>query len=345
MVEDGAPYDAVVVVSFGGPEGPDDVAPFLANVTRGRDVPPERLAEVAERYQRFGGVSPLNASVRRFVAALEAELAARGRPLPVYWGNRNWRPFLADTVAEMAAAGVTRALAFVTSAFGSYSSCRQYLEDLEAARRVVGPAAPELHKLRLFYNHPRFVAAQAADLARALSRPGWGDARLVFTAHSIPAAMAAGCSYEAQLREACRLTAAAAGRAGGWTLAYQSRSGPAQVPWLGPDILDALRAAAAEGARRVVVTPVGFVADHFEVVWDLDVEAAAVAAGLGLELDRTATGGDRPELVALAAELVEERLDPGRPRAVLGALGAWPDACPADCCAPPGPRSRPGRRD
>jgi ferrochelatase len=326
-------YDAVLLVSFGGPEGMDDVRPFLANVLRGRHVPAERVEEVTRRYERFGGVSPLNAQNRALLAALEAELDSRGPRLPLYWGNRNWRPFLADTLARMAEDGVQRALAFVTSAFSSYSGCRQYLEDIARAREVLGAAAPSVEKLRVFYDHPGFVAAHASrvrDALAAIPAPERSACRLVFTAHSIPIAMAETSAYESQLREACRLVADTVGY-GVWQLAFQSRSGPPSQPWLGPDIADCLGELAREGAHAVVVSPIGFVSDHMEVVFDLDIEAAALAQGLGLRMVRAGTPGTHPEFVSMVRELILERTD-GLPPRRLSRLPPPPEECAADCC-------------
>ena len=239
------PYDAVLLVSFGGPEGPDDVLPFLENVTRGRGVPPERLRAVAEHYLARGGVSPINAQCRALLGALDAELRAAGHALPLYWGNRNWHPMLPDTVARMAANGVRRALALVTSATSSYSGCRQYLEDIEAARAAVGPAAPRIDKIRQYYDHPGFIEAAAENVRAALAEFGDADGRvrLVFCAHSIPVAMARTSEYEAQLREACRLVVERVPGAAAYDLVFQSRSGPPAVPWLEPDVNDSIRAA------------------------------------------------------------------------------------------------------
>ena len=333
------PYDAVVVVSFGGPEQPADVGPFLDNVLRGRPVPPERRAAVAGHYLHFGGRSPINDLNRALVAALRAELADHGPDLPVYWGNRNWHPLLSDTVAAMKADGVQRALAFVTSAYASYSGCHQYLEDIARARAAVGPGAPEIDKLRVFYNHPGFVAANADALRVALADAGPAAARVVFTAHSIPAAMAATSDYQAQLTATARLVMAEVDPAATveWSLVYQSRSGPPSVPWLGPDISDHLRHLAGAGTGPVVVAPIGFVADHMEVVYDLDVEAAEQAAGLGLSFVRAATAGTHPAFVTMIRQLIGERLDPSAPRLALGPDGPYHDTCRATCC--PAPRA------
>jgi ferrochelatase len=330
-------YDAFLLVSFGGPEGPDDVLPFLTNVTRGRNVPPERLAVVAEHYQHFGGVSPINAQCRELLAAISADFAAHGVDLPLYWGNRNWRPMLADTLAEMRDNGVQRAVAFVTSAYGGYSACRQYLEDLASARAAVGPGAPVVDKLRHFHDHPGFVEPHADAVRAALSTldPGRRP-RLVFTAHSIPVSMArtagpTGGRYEAQLQETARLVAGLAAPDLDWDLVWQSRSGPPQVPWLEPDINDHLEALAKAGVTDVVVSPIGFVSDHLEVVWDLDTEAATTAKQLGLGYARAATPGTDPRFVAMIRDLVAERV--GGPQRRLGTLPLW-DVCPSDCCTP-----------
>ncbi|MEV4465846.1 ferrochelatase [Micromonospora echinofusca] len=336
-------YDAVVLVSFGGPERPEDVMPFLQNVTRGRGVPPERLAEVAEHYQHFGGVSPINEQCRELLAAIREDFAANGVDLPVYWGNRNWHPMLADTVAQMRDDGVTHALAFVTSAYGGYSSCRQYQEDIAAARAAVGPDAPPIDKIRQFWDHPGFVEPHADAVRAALGRldPAKRDStRLVFTAHSIPNSMAAnagphGGRYEAQLTEAARLVHAAAAPELPWDLVWQSRSGPPQVPWLEPDVNDHLRTLAEAGTTAVVLSPIGFVSDHLEVVWDLDTEARQTAGQLGLDFVRAATPGVDPRFVAMVRELVRERIEPDGValRRRLGELPMW-DTCPTVCCVP-----------
>jgi ferrochelatase len=325
-------HDAVLLVSFGGPEGMDDVRPFLANVLRGRPVPAERIAEVGRHYERFGGVSPLNEQNRALLAALEAELAAHGPRLPLYWGNRNWRPLLADTLARMAEDGVRRALAFVTSAFSSYSGCRQYLEDIARAQATVGPTAPVVEKLRVFYDHPAFVAAHADRVREALAALPQSEraACLVFTAHSIPLAMAETSRYESQLREACRLVAEAVGY-GEWHLAFQSRSGPPSQPWLEPDISERLRDLAQAGVHEVVVSPIGFVSDHMEVVYDLDIEAAELARSLRLRMHRAGTPGTHPSFVSMIRELILERTE-GRPPRRLSQLPPPPADCAADCC-------------
>ncbi len=341
-----AGYDAFLLVSFGGPEGPADVIPFLQNVTAGRNVPVERLERVAEHYYRFGGVSPINQQCRELIAAVEKDFAVRGVPLPVYWGNRNWDPYLAGTLAEMADAGVSRALAFVTSAYSSFSSCRQYLGDIEAARQQVGQSAPQVDKIRQYFNHPGFIASFAAAAAQAADSLPGDDFDLIFTAHSIPVSMAessgpVGGAYQAQLAEAARLVAAEIGYRRPWHLAYSSRSGPPAQPWLESDVNDLLAERAAAGSRAVVIVPIGFVSDHMEVKFDLDVEAAETADRLGLKLVRAATPGTDHRFVSMITDLVCERLDGTAPLA-LGALGAGPDICPAGCCG--GGPARPAAR-
>jgi ferrochelatase len=334
-------YDALLVVSFGGPEGMDDVMPFLANVVRGRNVPPERLQQTAAHYAHFGGRSPLPAQTRALVAALEQELAASGPRLPVYLGNRNWHPFLADTLRQMARDGVKRALAFFTSAYGSYSGCRQYLENIAAARAEVGKEAPEVDKLRAFYNHPGFVEPLVELVGEALGRieePRRAAARLVFTAHSLPKALAAASPYEAELRETARLVAERLGRAE-LTLVYQSRSGPPSQPWLEPDIVEHLRALAAEGVKDVVVAPIGFLSDHMEVVYDLDLDARSRAVELGLNLVRAGTVGTHPRFVRMIRELVVERVEGAAQRPALGSRGPAPDECAPGCCLAARPRT------
>jgi protoporphyrin/coproporphyrin ferrochelatase len=359
-------HDAFLLLSFGGPEGPDDVLPFLENVTRGRGIPRERLAEVAEHYRAYGGVSPINAQCRDLLTTVEAAFATGGIDLPLYWGNRNWDPFIEDTVRRMKADGVERAVAFVTSAFSSYSSCRQYLDDIDRAVAAVGQGAPRIDKIRPYWNHPGFIEPFAAAVETALAglpAAAQSGARLVFTAHSVPVGMAAvsgsvskgtaipgavGGRYEAELREASRLISE---RVRGGTLpfdlAFQSRSGPPSVPWLEPDVNDHL-AALAEGTlangdplpdgppSAVVVIPVGFVSDHMEVVHDLDVEAAQTAASLGLAFARAKAPGPTPRFAAMVAELVAERVSGTEPQALgpfgLGSFAGGAEKCPFDCC-------------
>jgi ferrochelatase len=327
-------YDAVLIVSFGGPEKREDVLPFLETVTRGRNVPRERLLEVAEHYYHFGGRSPINQHCRDLIQALGRELYARGLQLPIYWGNRNWHPFLADTVRTMRADGIERAIAFVTSAYSSYSSCRQYLENIEAARREAGDGAPRIDKLRAFYNHPRFIDASAERVREALanfSPQERSQVQFVATAHSIPQWMAESSSYEQQLRETTRLVAATAGLEN-WELVFQSRSGPPSQPWLEPDILEYLKRLEENGARNVLVAPLGFLSDHLEVLYDLDVEAAALARALGIKLVRAKTVGTHPQLIRMICDLIEEHVS-GAPPLAIGQFGPTPASCAPDCCA------------
>jgi len=329
-------YDALLLIAFGGPEQAADVIPFLENVLCGRNVPHERMLEVAEHYHHFGGVSPINRQMRELIPLLDAELRERGPRIPVYWGNRNWHPMLADTLRQMQAAGVRRAAAFVMSAYSSYSGCRQYLEDIARAREAVGSGAPEIDKLRVFYNHPGFiepVAGYVRDAFGQLPEERRRAAALVYTAHSVPVSMAANSRYEMQLREACRLVSERLNRQD-WRLVFQSRSGPPSQPWLGPDIGDSLRELHAAGARDMVVVPIGFISDHMEVLYDLDTEARELCGKLGLNLVRAATVGNHPAFVSMIRELVLERMGELPPR-WLGDQGPSHDVCEPECCAPP----------
>ncbi len=338
-------YDAILVTSFGGPESPDDVMPFLENVLRGKNVPRERMVAVAEHYYRFGGKSPINDQNRMLIAALEAELVARGPRLPIYWGNRNWHPMLTDTLRQMQTDGVRRALAFVTSAYSSYSSCRQYREDIARAQAAIGDGAPIVDKIRAFHNHPGFVEAVVDRLRHALEKipPGrQKTAHLIYTAHSIPSAMALSCDYERQLKETARLVAEELGHEQ-WQLVYQSRSGPASQPWLEPDILDCLREVKARGGSvDVLIAPIGFVSDHMEILFDLDTQARELCAELGLNMVRAETVGTHPKFIKMIRELICERIDNNQRRLSMGLLGPRPDVCPADCCPMP---MRPAARD
>ena len=333
-------YDAILVTSFGGPERPDDVLPFLENVLRGKNVPRERMLEVAEHYYHFGGKSPINDQNRQLIAALEAELARHGPCLPIYWGNRNWHPMLTDTLCQMKADGVHRALAFVTSAYSSYSSCRQYREDIARAQEATGEGAPVVDKIRAFHNHPGFVEALIDRLQHALAKipeDRREAAHLIYSAHSIPLPMSQGCDYEKQLKETGRLVAEELGLKA-WRLVYQSRSGPASQPWLEPDILDCLREIKARGGSSdVVIAPIGFVSDHMEILFDLDTQARELCAELGLQMVRAETVGTHPRFIRMIRELIGERMDQGQPRLALGALGPRPDVCAVDCCAMPRP--------
>ena len=330
-------YDAILWVSFGGPEKEEDVIPFLENVLRGKNVPRERMLAVAEHYYHFGGWSPINQQNREMIAALKAELAARGPHLPIYWGNRNWHPLLTDTVARMKADGVKRALAFATSAYSSYSSCRQYLENIADARIGVGDGAPLIDKIRPFYNHPGYIEAMTEQVKEALAHvpsERRAAAHIVFTAHSIPLRMAENCQYAQQLLEASGLVSSALERAGD-PLAYQSRSGPPTQPWLGPDILEHLKSIGNKGqVKDVVIVPIGFVSDHMEVLFDLDTEARQLCEDLGLNMVRAAAVGTNPGFAKMVRELIVERMEAYSDRPSLGTLGPCPDVCPAGCCLP-----------
>ena len=328
-------YDALLFVSFGGPEAPEEVMPFLENVLRGKNVPRERMLEVAEHYQHFGGVSPINEQCRQLIAAIEADFAAHDLKLPVYWGNRNWDPLLPDTLRQMKQDGVKRAMAFFTSAFSSYSGCRQYRENIADAQQEVGEGAPEVDKLRMFFNHPGFVEPMVENVRQAFESidPSRREqAPLLFTAHSIPLSMADNCNYQKQLHEACRLVAEGAGVAA-WELVYQSRSGPPMQPWLEPDVCDRLKELHGEtGLQDVVISPIGFISDHLEVLFDLDTEAKQVGSELGVNVVRAATVGCHPRFVTMIRELVLERMNPESERLALGELGPSHDVCPQDCC-------------
>jgi ferrochelatase len=329
------PYDALLVVSFGGPEGPEDVIPFLENVLRGRNVPRERMLEVAEHYQHFGGRSPINEQNLALIDALREEFLAAGWQLPIYFGNRNWHPLLTDAIAQMARDGVRRALAYFTSQFSCYSGCRQYRENIEAARAAVGPNAPIIEKLRFAFNHPGYIEPLGAGLRSALEQIPLSEREstpVLFTAHSIPLEMAATARYEAQLQEASRLVAEQAGHSR-WELVYQSRSGPPQQPWLEPDVGDRTRMLHREqGIQHLVVLPIGFVSDHMEVLYDLDTELAQICDELGIHLVRAPTVGVHPHYVRMIRELIEERCTPGANRLALGSLGPSHDVCPERCC-------------
>jgi ferrochelatase len=340
----GVEYDALLWLSFGGPEGPDEVMPFLENVTRGRGVPRERLLEVAEHYQHFGGVSPINQLNRDAIAAVEKQLTVEGIELPIYFGNRNWRPMAEDAAATMTADGVRRALVFPTSAYGGYSACRQYDEDIERIRATVGENAPELVKLRQFFDHPLFIGAFAEAVRTAHAELGdRTDTRTVFCAHSVPVNAdrasgppeEGGNRYSRQIAEAARLVAAEAGIES-YDIVWQSRSGPPQVPWLEPDIVDHIDALHEQGVTSVVVCPVGFVSDHLEVIWDLDNEAAERAGELGMAFARAATPGTAPAFAKLVVELIREHLDgaPARKLSTFPAAGCTVNGalCAVGCC-------------
>jgi ferrochelatase len=332
-------YDAILVVSFGGPESKDEVIPFLENVLRGRNVPRERLLSVAEHYYHFEGKSPINQQTRELIAALEAELERSGPKLPIYWGNRNWHPLLPETLRKMRQDGVRRAVGFVTSAYSSYSGCRQYREDILRAQNEVGPGAPEVDKLRVFFNHPGFIEAtveRVRDAVRDIPANARQNVQIVYTAHSIPVSMANSCDYVKQLEEVRRLVSGALEHSND-ALVYQSRSGAPGQPWLEPDVLDYLRGVKARDlASAVALAPIGFISDHMEVVYDLDVEARRLCDSLGLAMTRAKTVGVHPRFVGMIRELIVERMDPGAERRALGLMGARADVCAEECC--PGPR-------
>jgi ferrochelatase len=327
-------YDALLLVSFGGPECRADVMPFLEIVLHGKNVPRERMLEVAKHYDHFDGVSPINQQNRELLAALTAELARHGPDLRIYWGNRNWHPFLTDTLRRMADDGVQRALALVTSAYSSYSGCRQYREDIERSRCELGAQAPVVDKIRPFFNHPgliRTLADRVQESLRQVPQARHATTQLVFTAHSIPLAMANGCDYQRQLRETFRLVVQQLGDFSA-TLVYQSRSGPPSQPWLEPDINVYLREVRADNkVTDVIVVPFGFMSDHMEVLYDLDYEARQLCDSLGLHMVRAPTPGTHPRFIAMLRELILERTA-GAEKRVVGQLGPWPDVCPEDCC-------------
>ena len=331
-------YEAILVVSFGGPESREEVIPFLENVLRGKNVPRERLLAVAEHYYHFEGKSPINQQTRELIAALEKELARNGPPLPIYWGNRNWYPLLPDTLRKMKQDGIGQALGFVTSAYSSYSGCRQYREDIARAQGEVGRGAPEVDKLRVFFNHPAFLEAtveRVGDARRTLPAPVQENVQVVYSAHSIPLSMANASDYVTQLQEVRRLVSAELGQTKD-ALVYQSRSGAPGQPWLEPDILDYLRRVKAENlASAVVLAPIGFLSDHMEVLYDLDVEARQLCVSLELPMARAETVGVHPKFISMIRELVLERTNPGCERRALGKFGPRPNICAEDCCPAP----------
>jgi len=348
MPLDTSPYDALLLVSFGGPEKPEDVVPFLENVTRGRGIPRERLEEVGEHYFAFGGRSPINDQNRAFIAAVEEDFRSTGIDLPVYWGNRNWHPFLADTLRQMRDDGVRRAACLVTSAYSSYSGCRQYRENLADAVAEVGAGAPRLDRLRHYFNHPGFVEPMVDATLSALADLGDGarrDAHVLFVTHSLPESMNAtagpdGGAYVAQHRsvadEVGERVRQETGHRYPTELVFCSRSGPPHVPWLEPDVNDRIEELAEHGVAGGVVGPIGFVSDHMEVIYDLDTEASATAEKVGVEFVRASTAGLDPRFVAMVRDLLLERAaaergaEPRRPS--VGSLGPSWDLCPVGCC-------------
>jgi ferrochelatase len=331
-------YDAILVVSFGGPESREEVIPFLETVLRGKNVPRERLLTVAEHYYHFGGKSPINQQTRDLIAALTTELERNGPRLPIYLGNRNWHPLLPDTLRQMRQDGIRRALGFITSAYSSYSGCRQYREDISRARIEVGPGAPEVDKLRVFFNHPAFVDAtidRLQDALQAIPAEVRQNVQIIYTAHSIPMSMANTSDYVAQLEEVAKLVSAALAQTK-HVLVYQSRSGVPGQPWLEPDILDYLRRVKAENlASAVVLAPISFLSDHMEVLYDLDIEACQLCDSLGLPMVRAKTVGVHPKFIGMIRELILERTTPGSERRALGTMGPRADICAENCCPAP----------
>jgi len=334
-------YDAILVVGFGGPEQKDDVMPFLENVTRGRNIPRERLEEVAEHYYHYNGVSPINEQVRDLLAVLKPALRESGVTLPVYWGNRNWHPMLEETVAQMKQDGIQKVLGLVLAGYSSYSSCRQYREDMYRAGKASGWEPSQFDKIRVFFNHPGFIEANADHVKKAAEAFNGEPYHLVFTAHSIPKSMADNCNYELQLQEASRLVAEAVGlEPDDWKLVYQSRSGRPQDPWLEPDVCDYLKGLAGRSKKNIVILPIGFLSDHMEVMFDLDEEAQEVCDEIGLNMQRAATVGTHPKFVEMLVELIQERTGHVQTRQAIGEYGPNHDVCPLDCCPAP---VRPGR--
>lgn len=337
---DGLPFDSILIVSFGGPEGPDDVIPFLENVLRGKPVPRERMLEVADHYQHFGGISPINQQNRCLIDSLRIELDGAGIDLPIYWGNRNWHPLLPDTLQQMKQEGKKHAIAFFTSIFSCYSGCRQYRENIEDARQHVGEDAPVVELVRKGFNHPLFIEAQSEFTAAALARIAEGQrkqARILFTAHSIPLSMSENSRYVMQLEEASRLVAERLEHTN-WELVYQSRSGPPQQPWLEPDICDRIQELAGQGVANFVIVPIGFVSDHMEVLFDLDTEAKQTCEHLGVGFARASTVGTHPKFITMIRMLIEERIRNLPERPAVGTIGPSHDVCPSDCCLYPRPQ-------
>ena len=331
------PFDAILIVSFGGPEGPDDVMPFLENVLRGKRVPRERMLEVAEHYKHFGGVSPINEQNRELIAALQDEISGTDVDLPIYWGNRNWKPFITDTLEEMKRDGKKRAIAFFTSMFSCYSGCRQYRENIADARQQVGEGAPLVELVRKGFNHPGFVSTQVKLTQKALlkfAEEDRSDAHLLFTAHSIPMSMAEHSRYTLQLNETAKLVAQEMGH-DSCELVFQSRSGPPQQPWLEPDICDRIEELVEQGKKNFVVVPIGFVSDHMEVMFDLDTEAKDVCEKHGVGFSRAETAGTHPDFIGMIRELIQERVHDLDSRPAVGELGPSHDICPVDCCLYP----------
>ncbi len=337
-------YDAILVLSFGGPEKKDDVIPFLENVLRGKPVPRERLLEVAEHYYHFGGVSPINDQCRELLSLLRTELDSNGISLPVYWGNRNWNPLLTETVEQMKRDGVKHVITYVTSGFSCYSGCRQYRENIAAALEAANSTEMKIDKLRVFYNHPDFIEVLAEQVEKAInefSAEARAQAKITFTAHSIPTSMSSTSDYEKQLKECCRLVAEKLQLPQeNWSLVYQSRSGRPEDPWLDPDILDHLKNLNLSGVASVVISPIGFLSDHMEVMYDLDDEAKRFCDEHGIHMVRAATPGSHPKFISMIRKLIQERIH-GAARECVGLFEANHDVCPTDCCPAPARPRRP----
>ena len=333
-------FDSLLLLSFGGPESSDDVMPFLRNVTAGRGVPDERLAVVAEQYELFGGKSPINDLNQELLRALDEELGSRGHEIATFWGNRNWHPFVADTINNLKSLGHTSTVCLVTSAFSSYSGCRQYHEDLDRARSEV-PGAPTVERVRVFWDHPDFLGAAAELLAERRDAAGLSsETPVLHSAHSLPLSMAANCDYQQQLNEAASIVNELAGMRGPCEVVFQSRSGPPSVPWLTPDIDQRIHELADQGTDELLVHPLGFVADHMEVLFDLDTQSAAAAKEAGVKMVRTPTVGTHPRFVSMLVDLVEEAAGLRADRPSLSESGPRPDNCNSQCCPAP---TRPGR--
>lgn len=337
-------YDAILVVSFGGPEYREEVIPFLETVLRGKNIPRERLLTVAEHYYHFGGKSPINQQTRDLIAALKTELEQHGPRLPIYLGNRNWHPLLPDTLRQMKQDGIRHALGFITSAYSSYSGCRQYRENIARAQSEVGAGAPEVDKLRVFFNHPGFIEAtveRVREALHAIPADVQQNVQIIYTAHSIPISMAKTSDYVAQLEEVRRLVSTEIGVTN-HVLVYQSRSGAPGQPWLEPDILDYLRWVKAENlASAVVLAPISFLSDHMEVLYDLDIEAQQRCDRLSLPMSRAKTVGVHPKFIGMIRDLILERMNPGLERRALGTMGPRADVCPENCCPAPQRHGRP----
>ncbi len=341
-------YDAILIVGFGGPEGREDVVPFLENVLRGRNVPHERMLEVAEHYYRFEGISPINQQVRDVISALKTELQQHNITLPIYWGNRNWKPMLPETMQQMKEENISRALGLVLSAYGSYSSCRQYLEDIKNGQQIVGEETPSVDKIRLFYNHPNFIAANKENLQQAVTQLSTlpnesssdesfcNEFHVAFTAHSLPMSMAKNCQYVEQLQETCRLVAEGIGLPPDrWKLVYQSRSGRPSDPWLEPDICDHIETLHQANVKNLIIMPIGFLSDHIEVLYDLDEEAKTISKQLGITMIRAATVGVHPQFITMLRLLIEERLKTDSKKLAIGHHCAATDTCSTECCPAP----------